>query len=196
MGKIIFKMVGELVEITGNAEIDGVLATIIGVFAFAVAFDWVGKLFDAIGWYDSSLMSDVHWLIRTGVFLGIAYVLKKFIEFVTWLFSFQWWVYLIAFIVVIFGILCAYYARYRHQKRKNFQLQLEENDVPEVSMITEENGSVSTEMEDKMKNVIDYDRRRCPRCNSMLVRRHGTYGDFYGCDAYGRTGCRYTRKYL
>lgn len=196
MGKVIFKMVGEFVEITGNAEIDGVLVTIIGVIAFAVAFDWVGKLFDAIGWYDSSLMSDAHWLIRTGILLGIAYVLKKFMEFITWVFSFQWWVYLIAFIVVIFVILGVYYVRYWHQKKKNFQVQLEEKNLTEVSMVMEEERNANSGKEDMLKPVIVYDRHRCPRCNSLLVKRYGPYGEFYGCEEYGRTGCKYTRKYL
>ena len=32
----------------------------------------------------------------------------------------------------------------------------------------------------------------CPRCNGILVRRKGKYGDFYGCSNY--PDCKYTRK--
>lgn len=32
----------------------------------------------------------------------------------------------------------------------------------------------------------------CPRCNGMLVKRHGKYGTFYGCSNYPR--CRYIKR--
>ena len=35
----------------------------------------------------------------------------------------------------------------------------------------------------------------CPRCHSRLVKRHGPYGDFYGCESYGKTCWRLTRKF-
>ncbi len=31
----------------------------------------------------------------------------------------------------------------------------------------------------------------CPRCNSLLTKRHGKFGDFMGCTSY--PGCRFTR---
>ena len=36
----------------------------------------------------------------------------------------------------------------------------------------------------------------CPRCGGKLVKRHGPYGDFYGCENYSKSNCRYTRKFL
>ncbi|MGB2798488.1 MAG: topoisomerase DNA-binding C4 zinc finger domain-containing protein [Dehalococcoidia bacterium] len=33
---------------------------------------------------------------------------------------------------------------------------------------------------------------RCPRCNGMLVKRIGRYGEFFGCNHY--PDCRYTRS--
>ena len=35
---------------------------------------------------------------------------------------------------------------------------------------------------------------KCPRCGAELVRRHGKYGDFYGCSNF--PDCRYTQDTL
>ena len=35
---------------------------------------------------------------------------------------------------------------------------------------------------------------KCPRCGAKLVRRHGRYGDFYGCSNF--PDCRYTQDTL
>lgn len=32
----------------------------------------------------------------------------------------------------------------------------------------------------------------CPRCGSLLIKRKGRFGEFWGCSAY--PGCRYTRN--
>ena len=34
----------------------------------------------------------------------------------------------------------------------------------------------------------------CPLCGGHLVRRSGSYGDFFGCSNYKTNGCRYTRN--
>ncbi len=34
----------------------------------------------------------------------------------------------------------------------------------------------------------------CPLCGGKLSRKTGPYGDFFGCENYKTTGCRYTRK--
>lgn len=47
-------------------------------------------------------------------------------EFVTWLFSLQWWIYLITFIILVIVILSSYYIKYRIQKPKNAYRELED----------------------------------------------------------------------
>lgn len=188
MGKAIIELIGNFVEITGNSEVDGVLVAIIGFISFSIAFNLVGKIFDAIGFYDSDFMSDVHWLIRVGVFCGLTYILIKIVEFVTWLFSLQWWIYLITFLIVVSVILGVYYIRFRIQRQKNMSRETEHEEHLEIGENTEE--------ETRVMPTIAYSRYNCPRCNAKLVKRHGPYGDFYGCESYGQTGCRYTRKYL
>lgn len=34
----------------------------------------------------------------------------------------------------------------------------------------------------------------CPRCGGRLILRKGSYGSFYGCENFAKTGCRYTQK--
>lgn len=34
----------------------------------------------------------------------------------------------------------------------------------------------------------------CPLCGGRLIRKDGTYGEFFGCSNYKKTGCRFTRK--
>lgn len=44
----------------------------------------------------------------------------------------------------------------------------------------------------KKSKVTNYDKSKCPKCNSDLVKRKGKYGEFLGCSNYPR--CRYTGK--
>jgi len=187
MGKAVIDLIGELVEISGNAMIDSIVFAIIGIISLSVAFGLVGRIFDAIGLYDSDLMSDVHWTIRVGVFVGLTYIAVKIAQFIKWLFSFQWWVYAIAGVVFVGIIFFIYYIKHCISKRKSLQtIPLEEI----------KNDEIIPEVVDTPKTMVIDSRNYCPRCHSKLVKRHGPYGDFYGCEAYGQTGCRYTRKFL
>lgn len=188
MGKAIIDLIGELVEISGNATVDTIIFAIIGVMSFAIAFGLVGALFDALGFYDSDIMSDAHWLIRVTVFAGLTYVGVKVAQFIRWLFSFQWWVYVIVGIVLIGIVVLVYYIKHRISKNRAQQIIQPEEPKQEPVVQTEE------KEETKPTNINS--RYYCPRCHSRLVKRHGPYGDFYGCESYGKTGCRYTRKFL
>ena len=188
MGKQIIDLIGELVSISGSSTVDSIIFAIIGVISLMVAFGMVGWIFDAFGRYDSDLMSDVHWLIRVLVFAGLTWLGVKIAQFIKWLFSFQWWVYAIAGVVFIGIIILVYYIKYRVSKNKAQQA------IPVEESNTET--TVQTEEKEEPKVVITESKYYCPRCHSKLVKRHGPYGDFYGCESYGKTGCRYTRKYL
>ena len=192
MGKAIIDLIGELVSISGNSTVDSIIFAIIGVISFMIAFGIVGLIFDAIGIYDSDLMSDTHWLIRVLVFAGLTWVGVKVAQLIKWLFSFQWWVYAIAGVVFVGIIILIYYIKSRISENTTFPttpieepkvettVQAEEAEEPQVVVTT---------------NKTD-NKYYCPRCHSRLVKRHGPYGDFYGCESYGKTGCRYTRKFL
>ena len=188
MGKQIIDLIGELVSISGNSTVDSIIFAVIGAISFLVAFGIVGWIFDATGRYDSDLMSDTHWLVRVLVFAVLTWVGVKIAQAIKWLFSFKWWVYLIAGIVFIGIIILVYYIKYRVSKNKAKQVIPVEETNAETTLQTEE--------KEEPKVVIIESKYYCPRCHSKLVKRHGPYGDFYGCESYGKTGCRYTRKFI
>lgn len=192
MGKVIIDLIGELVEISGNSTIDTIIFAIIGAISLSIAFGLVGIIFDALGFYDSDLMSDTHWSIRVLVFVGLTWLGVKIAQLIKWLFSFQWWVYVIAGVVLIGIIILIYYIKSRISENTSFSATPIEASKVETTVQTEEQEDSRVEV---TKSKTDH-RYYCPRCHSKLVKRHGPYGDFYGCESYGKTGCRYTRRYL
>lgn len=133
-------------------------------------------------------MSDTHWLIRVLVFAGLTWVGVKIAQLIKWLFSFQWWVYVIADVVFVGIIILIYYIKSRISE--NTTSPDAPIEAPKVETTVQE------EKEEPQVVVTTNNRYYCPRCHSRLVKRHGPYGDFYGCESYGKTGCRYTRKFL
>ena len=192
MGKQIIDLIGELVSISGNSTVDSIIFAIIGTISFLVAFGIVGWIFDAIGIYDSDLMSGTHWLIRVLVFAGLTWLGVKIAQLIKWLFSFQWWVYVIVGVIFVGIIILIYYIKSR----------ISENDTHSTPTIEAPKIGATVQAEEKEEPQVvtttnkTENRYYCPRCHSKLVKRHGPYGDFYGCESYGKTGCRYTRKFL
>ena len=178
MSKII-DIISELVEITGNATIDTILFVIAGFIALSVAFGLVGIIFDLTGNYDSDLMSDTHGLIRTIVFIILTWLFVKIFEFFTWLLSFEWWVYLVAAIVIILIVLTVFFIKGKISSLKNKEQIKNKNTQPINQQL-----------------ITQPKKECCPRCGGKLVKRHGPYGDFYGCENYSKSNCRYTRKFL
>ena len=193
MGKAIIDLIGELVSISGNSTVDSIIFAIIGVISFMIAFGILGWLFDAIGRYDSDLMSDTHWLIRVLVFAGLTWLGVKIAQLIKWLFSFQWWVYVIAGVIFVGIIILIYYIKSRISENNSAPASTIELPKVETTVQTEEKEEPPVVVVTTTKTDNRY---YCPRCHSRLVKRHGPYGDFYGCESYGKTGCRYTRKFL
>ncbi len=188
MGKQIIDLIGEFISISGNSTVDSIIFAVIGAISFLVAFGIVGWIFDATGRYDSDLMSDTHWLVRVVVFAGLTWLGVKIAQLIKWLFSFQWWVYVIAGVVFVGIIILVYYIKHRISKNKAQQvIPIEELNAETI---------VQTERKEEPKLTITESKYYCPRCHSKLVKRHGPYGDFYGCESFSKTGCRYTRKFL
>ncbi len=50
------------------------------------------------------------------------------------------------------------------------------------------------ELKQRYGQQLKQDQFTCPLCGGKLVRRSGQYGDFFGCENYNVTGCRYIRK--
>ena len=175
--------ISNFIEISGNSTADSIILTIIGLIAFLVAFGFVGMIFDALCIYDSDLMSDTHWIVRVIVFLGLSFVCIEIAKFIKWLFSFQWWIYLIAGIVLIGIIILLFVIKHGIMKKKS--VLSKNKKVEEVSETTEK----------PKEEIVTIDKDHCPRCGGSLVKRHGPYGNFYGCENFPINNCRYTRKF-
>lgn len=180
-------LISEFIQITGNSTIDNIILTVIGLISCSVAFGIVGMIFDALGFYDSDIMSDVHWGIRIIIFIALCAVGIGIAKFIKWLFSFQWWVYLIVGILVIGIIILVYYLKYKHSKKKAKVIKTE---VLKAEVVDEKIEEVHESQE-----IVTIDRDHCPRCGALLVKRHGPFGDFYGCKNFSTQNCRYTRKF-
>lgn len=175
--------ISNFIEITGNSVADSIILAIIGLIAFLVAFGFVGMIFDALGFYDSDLMSDTHWIVRVIVFLGLSFICIEIAKFIRWLFSFQWWIYLIAGILLIGIIILVFVIKHKIMKKKS------------VTPIIEKNTDIIETTENQKEEVNIIDKNHCPRCGGLLVKRHGPYGNFYGCENFPINDCRYTRKF-
>ena len=172
--------ISNFIQITGNDTFDGIILAIIGLIAFSYASGLVGIIFDAIGIYDSDLMSDAHWFIRILVFLGLSFICISIAKVINWLCSFQWWVYLIAGIVLVGIIVGIGLLKHHISKKKSKKIV--------VKLQEEQTSSLPNEERLNQRDI-------CPRCGAPLVKRHGRYGDFFGCHNYSSTGCKYTRRF-
>ena len=116
--KTLFNIITEFIEITGNNVVDGILLSIIGLLSFSIAFGFVGKLFDAIGAYDSDIMSYCHWIVRLFVFLGLSWLCIQVLKLINWAFSFDWWVYLIIVVIILAVVILSYWIKHKISKNK------------------------------------------------------------------------------
>lgn len=182
--KNMFDLLSEFIQITGNSTVDNFIVLIIGVVSFLVAFGFVGMIFDALGVYESDIMSDVHWSVRLIIFIMLSAACIGIAHFIKWLFSFQWWIYLIAGLVLIGIIILTYYLKHKYAKKKS---------LANEQIIQKE--QVNEPLEEIKQEVKTIDRDHCPRCGAILVKRHGPFGDFYGCKNFSTKDCRYTRKF-
>ena len=195
----IFDFLTSFITITGNSDVDKVLLAVIGFVSFSVAFGIVGKIFDFIGIYDADIMSGVHWTIRLIIFFVLSFVCIKITQFINWLCSFQWWVYLIALVVFIILIIGIHFLKYfinkkRFKNKKDTSVTTNES----ISIKVEEpvvESTIANQIASVQSSTLKPDRDHCPRCGGKLVRRFGQYGYFYGCENYSKIKCKYTRTF-
>ena len=50
------------------------------------------------------------------------------------------------------------------------------------------------EMEKSYERELKKEAFTCPLCGGRLEKQSGSYGEFYGCSNYGKTGCTFKRK--
>lgn len=108
----------KFVNITGNTTIDGVLFAFIAMVSFSIAFDLVGKLFDALGFYDAKLMSECHWTIRTIIFVLLTLGFIQIVRWVDSLLHYQWWVYVLFVVGILVLIALTVYLKWKKRNKK------------------------------------------------------------------------------
>ena len=116
-------ILSNIIEITGNKTVDGIILAIIGIISFTIAFDVVGFLYRKIKYPDSDEMSKIHWLIRILIFLALAAILTFIAKKIIWFFSLPWWIILLTFIGIILLILSVIFIYRFRKKRKNQSTQ-------------------------------------------------------------------------
>jgi len=181
MGKTIINFISSYYSISGNENIDVFLFFITGLLAYTLAFKLVEIIFNKMGFYNSKLMSNCHWIIRIGVFVVITVVFKEIFKFIYWVTSFDWWVYLVIFTSVTSFAFAIYYLKKKKPERRVEENTNEGTRNENVEQLVQETRVVY--------NTSDY----CPLCKSKLNRREGPYGHFWGCGNFPK--CKYTRKY-
>lgn len=76
-----------------------------------------------------------------------------------------------------------FYVAMTRAKRKVILVTLKEN-----------KSDFANELISRYASEIKQEAFICPRCGGRLKRRNGRFGEFYGCENYSVSGCRYTRN--
>ena len=51
-----------------------------------------------------------------------------------------------------------------------------------------------SEIKSRFGKAMKDEQYRCPLCGGKLKKKSGPYGEFFGCENYKTTGCKYIRK--
>lgn len=61
-------------------------------------------------------------------------------------------------------------------------------------VVKDKESAFAKELHNRYEKELKRERFSCPLCGGRLQLKTGPYGDFYGCENYKRTGCKYKRK--
>ena len=102
------EFISMICPITGDNFADTIIFSLIASVAFIVASKLTKSFADTTGFYNSSFMSVVHWLIRVLIFVFLLGIVLGMVHLIRWISSWQWWGYLILGLsigITIFGII-------------------------------------------------------------------------------------------
>ncbi len=81
------------------------------------------------------------------------------------------------------------------EERRLFYVALTRAKSKAILLTIKDNESeFAMELKSRYENEIKNEVFECPVCGGHLVKRHGPYGEFFGCTNYKSTGCTYKRK--
>uniref|UniRef100_UPI0025D4CA17 topoisomerase DNA-binding C4 zinc finger domain-containing protein n=1 Tax=Ruminococcus sp. TaxID=41978 RepID=UPI0025D4CA17 len=61
-------------------------------------------------------------------------------------------------------------------------------------MLKDRESDFLRELHDQYAEEIKQEKYICPLCGGKLKHKNGSYGEFFGCENYRTTGCRYIRN--
>ena len=61
-------------------------------------------------------------------------------------------------------------------------------------MLKDRESDFPRELHDQYAEEIKQEKYICPLCGGKLKHKNGSYGEFFGCENYRTTGCRYIRN--
>lgn len=83
------------------------------------------------------------------------------------------------------------------EERRLFYVALTRAKTKAYLITQEKHESIfAKELMDKYERALRMENYTCPLCGGKLIKRSGTYGEFFGCSNYGKTGCKYKRKII
>ena len=118
----LFNIITSLIEITKNQHLNLIILFTIGLISFLVAFGIVGAIFETLGIFPSSIMSDVHWAIRLAVFLLLSFFAIVLVKFVAFIINLDWWIHLVLILLIVSGFLIVFFTRRNSSIRSSSQL--------------------------------------------------------------------------
>ncbi len=81
------------------------------------------------------------------------------------------------------------------EERRLFYVALTRAKVKTYLIVRDGDESAFTsELEKRYSKELKNEKFVCPLCGGRLSKRKGPYGEFFGCENYSTTGCKYTRK--
>lgn len=81
------------------------------------------------------------------------------------------------------------------EERRLFYVAVTRARVKSYLVVVEGNESEFVlEMENRYERELKKEAFTCPLCGGQLEKKSGSYGEFYGCSNYGKTGCTFKRK--
>ena len=63
-----------------------------------------------------------------------------------------------------------------------------------IVTVANQESEFALELKERYRDQLKREKYECPMCGGQLLKRTGSYGDFFGCSNYQKMGCTYKRK--
>lgn len=81
------------------------------------------------------------------------------------------------------------------EERRLYYVALTRAKIKVYMLVQKDHESIfAKELHNRYEDELKHEQFECPICGGKLLRKSGPYGDFFGCENYRTTGCKYKRK--